>query len=173
LIIDGADVEEAPTNRRISLSLRRFTLLQLFMFVALIAAFVVVFVADRIHRERNRLDKYGSVSAQTQTHEWVVSYGTKNDHLVYAVFAGHLKRQGVVQPMKFLFSGDDRLSPVFIKPDGVEVPLTGTKQLFEIVDGQYRDSDERVTLDQFNALMDSNPDEYGIEQLMEFARSHK
>jgi hypothetical protein len=161
-------VEEALTNRRISFSLRRFSLLQLLVLVAIVA----LVLAGWLQNHYTELDHSLSQGASTPDgRTWAISSGTKNDRLVYAVFAGG--KGEVPSHVTVKLSGRYNHSAVLTKPDGMEIRLDGKKQLFEIVDGKYRDSDERVTLNQFNAFMKSNPEEYTIEQLLEFAKSHK
>lgn len=59
------------------------------------------------------------------------------------------------------------------KPGGIEsdLPEAG-RQLYEFIDGKYRESDERVTMRQFVGFIRSKPEVYSIDGLLSFAKSH-
>lgn len=161
-------MEEAPTNRRVSFSLRRFSLKQ-FLLLFVIVAFVI---AAWVERTRPQLDNKLRTTLTAKGFYWI-SWGTKNDKLQYVVFLVGPRFGSLDNPIQ-IQEYPWEVTAKLLKPDGSQIELDGHKQQFEIVvEGQYRESDERVTLKQFNAFMNSNPDEYTIERLVEFARSHK
>jgi hypothetical protein len=162
----GADVEEAPTNRRISFNLRRFGLLKMFVFVAIIAFFTATWIQDH----QTDLDDNGVTARTTSDREWLVSYGLKGDRLIYAVFAGSAKLP-IHNPVEVKQSGSKKSA--VLRFDDSEVPLDGKKQLFEVVEGKYRTSDEHVTIDQFNSFMSTHRDEFDIDHLLQFAKTSK
>jgi hypothetical protein len=45
-------------------------------------------------------------------------------------------------------------------------------QLYEFIDGKYRESRERVTMRQFVRFVRSEPYSYSIDSLLSFARAH-
>jgi hypothetical protein len=58
------------------------------------------------------------------------------------------------------------------KPDGTDVDLPNEVQLYECIDGKYRESRERVEKREFDAWLASNPGEYSIGALLEYVKSH-
>ena len=56
-----------------------------------------------------------------------------------------------------------------VSPDGKPIPLSSGPQLYEIVDGELRSRDERVTLDELQDFLHSNPDEWSLEALIRHA----
>ena len=138
------------------------------MLVAIVALFLIGWLASH----KNELDDAPQYSITTNSGSWLVSAGSKGNRLMYAVFEG-VKVDGGDIVSGVCVSTSSSSYSVLTKPDGATISLTGKKQLVEIIDGRFRDSDERVALNQFNAFMNSNPDEYTIERLVEFARLHK
>lgn len=58
------------------------------------------------------------------------------------------------------------------KPDGTDVELPNEVQLYEHIDSKYRESRERIEKRQFDAWLASNPGNYSIDALLEYAESH-
>ena len=56
-----------------------------------------------------------------------------------------------------------------IAPDGRELPLPSGAQLYEVVDGELRSRDERVTLEELQDYLASNPDEWSLDALVQHA----
>jgi hypothetical protein len=57
------------------------------------------------------------------------------------------------------------------KPNGQRITLPSDNQLFECIDGKYRESQGKVDRKVFEAFMESNPQEYTINALLAFARA--
>jgi hypothetical protein len=161
-------VEEHPNNRRISINIRRFTLRQLFLFVAIAG----LFIAGWIQGHRSELDDQGSITLSTPGRLWLVSYGTKNGKLVYAVIVGGPHNQTLNSPVHQTQNGHNMFARL-TTPDGNEISLNGNQQLFEILDGQFKASDSRITFDQLSAFIGNNRDSYDLESLLQFAKSMK
>lgn len=60
----------------------------------------------------------------------------------------------------------------FKKPDGRIVHLPNAIQLYEFIDGQFRQSPVRVTRAEFEAFMDSDPERYCNDSLLAFVQAY-
>jgi hypothetical protein len=60
-----------------------------------------------------------------------------------------------------------------LKPDGSKVTLPSAVQLYEVVDSEYRESKARVSMDEFQSFMASEPKEYTISALLAFVESKR
>ncbi len=110
-----------------------------------------------------------------------LSYGTRFGKLVYVVLQH--KSSGSMTPA--VHEGEDRSGMragiwignekrmVFEAPDGKEIDLPNETQLYEIVDGKFRSSPERVTKEQLDAFLASNPKRYTIDALLAFTKTGK
>lgn len=56
--------------------------------------------------------------------------------------------------------------------DGTSLMFPGKVQLVEIVDGRYRESDQRISFRQLEAFLKSGPDSYTIDTLLQFVQEH-
>ena len=55
-----------------------------------------------------------------------------------------------------------------VKPDGTKIQLPTDVQLHEIIGGQYRQRQGRVTTEQLKAFLASKPKEYTVDALLRF-----
>ncbi|HVX15712.1 MAG TPA: hypothetical protein VHC22_31285 [Pirellulales bacterium] len=59
------------------------------------------------------------------------------------------------------------------KPDGTKIDLPESdRQLYEFIDGEYREFDEKVSLRQLADFLRSQPDSLSIDALLSFAAAH-
>jgi hypothetical protein len=97
-----------------------------------------------------------------------VHWGYRWGKLAYVVFRTATGEAGSTARLKSTFWTDSCGTAALKKPDGSVIPLPADNQLHEIIDGEYRTSGTRVTREQFEAFLDSNPDRYTIETLLSF-----
>lgn len=117
----------------------------------------------------NRSDLEVSIaSANGQTHRYLVECGYTNGNLAFVVFTG--ERSGRFGNRVDAVSNREA---ALRKPDGSSVRLPASNQLFEVIDGEFRESPERVTREEFEAFMASSPAEYTIDDLLRFAKSRR
>jgi hypothetical protein len=106
---------------------------------------------------------------------WVISRATAGKQLVFAVFEGGPR---VAEGLKSAVtatdnaSDDGRTMVTITRPGGATVKLPGGIKLVEIIDGQYKESSERVSLQDFDAFLESRPEAYTIDNLLKFAAIH-
>ena len=94
-------------------------------------------------------------------------YGYRYGRLAYVVFE---EEEGTLKS-KVQGSYDRHHREVkFNKPDGEIVHLPNAIQLYEFIDGQFGQSPVRVTRADFEAFMDSSPDQYSIDSLLKFVQ---
>jgi hypothetical protein len=87
--------------------------------------------------------------------------------LAYVAFTGDRK------PRVFTCLVRGGTKSIIVKPDGTEVSLPSDAQLFENVDGEYKESPGRVSKDELEDFLKSRPDEYTIKALLDFAAARR
>ncbi|MFO7955675.1 MAG: hypothetical protein R6X33_01065 [Candidatus Brocadiia bacterium] len=97
-----------------------------------------------------------------------VHWGYRWGKLTYVVFQSATGQPGSTARLKPAFWTNASGTAALRKPDGTVVVLLAENQLHEIIDGEYRTTDARVTPEQFEAFLDSSPDRYTIEALLSF-----
>ncbi len=113
------------------------------------------------------------MAASTKTHAYVVQWGYRGDDLAYVSIVGQrLPTEEVTGIVSGKVSGNRRDFHVR-RPDGSEVAVPGKVQLFELIDGQYSEGTQRVSLEEFTAFTKSKPDEYSIAALVHFAEGRR
>jgi hypothetical protein len=91
-----------------------------------------------------------------------VGHGTRCGKLAYVVFA---RAEGYLShPIRRGRPGEAYLE----KPDGTRILLPGEHQLYEVSNGILRSSDRRVSREELEAFLDSHPEEYTLDALLEF-----
>jgi hypothetical protein len=101
-----------------------------------------------------------------------VHWGPRWDRLSYVVFLEASDERKI----RYAVQSDivnDRVRTVLETPDGRCIRLPNRTQLYEIVDGKFRTSAERVTREEFDAFMRSSPKACTIDALLQFARSRR
>jgi hypothetical protein len=115
-------------------------------------------------RDGARLISYsvGCLQPKDRRKKWI---------LLYAVFAS--SDEEFDHPIQSTSSSRSGRRIRLSKLDGtkIELPESG-RQLYEFSDGVYRESDQRVSMKQFVGFIRSDPEEYTIDGLLEFARVH-
>jgi hypothetical protein len=112
-----------------------------------------------------------SGGADNDKRRWMISHGVTEGRLAFVVFDGGPKTDSALKcsvVMRSNGNGEGVTTAEFTRPDGTKVQLPTDVQLMEVVDGQYLDTTRRVTLEDFEAFMDSNPASYTIENLLQF-----
>ena len=119
---------------------------------------------------------------RTTSHNWMMEYGIRDQELVFLVIVGRSLSAQVEGIVSEAHVGDAdvsfrigrpgaRAGFVLKKPDGQMVDILATGQLFEVIDGQYRQSTERITLNEWNTFQNSAPEHWGIQSLLEFVEA--
>jgi len=96
------------------------------------------------------------------------SYGRRFGQLVYVVFQE--ESSGSISQVVSVKGHADEDKVILRTPDDKEIRLPNETQLYEIVDGKFRSSPERVTLGQLEAFIASSPRHYTIDALLEFVK---
>jgi hypothetical protein len=118
----------------------------------------------------------------TKTHNYMIQWGVlKEDpgRLAFVAVLGRPSSGGwpaneLVKAGSRAKGGTDSVGYATLKrPDGTEVQLPTSNQLFEDIDGQYKESPGDVTLAEFDAFRASRPDSYTIESLLSFVQKHR
>lgn len=156
-------MEEIPTNRRINCRLS----LRVLLFVAIVALLIARLSDGRRAKPNVRVWDFRSISGDP----WAISYGSKNGDLLFVIFVGASKHEPVSAGVSY--DSSENFTGVLRRADGSEIPLDGRKQLFECVDGKDRESDDRVTLEQFKSFIFSNPEAYNIDSLLQYSKARK
>ncbi len=110
-----------------------------------------------------------SMAERTKTHLYVIQWGYRADDLAYVSIVGERHPAASV---KGIVSGSvlrGRRDYYVHRPDGSKVAVPGNIQLFELIDGRYRESTQRVSLAEFTAFKETSPEEYSIAALVRFA----
>ena len=114
-----------------------------------------------------------SMAVSTKTHLYCVQWGYRVDDLAYVSIVGQrLPREKVSGLVTGAISGSRRDFYVH-RPDGSKVAVPGAVQLFELIDGHYKQSTKSVSLAEFTAFMESRPGEYSIAALVHFAENRR
>ncbi|GEM_PF-6404226 len=114
-------------------------------------------------------------SSRSDNRGLCAAFGYRFNRLAYVVFVETPHGQSMSSPVQSWTSGSDlfgREPAVLEVPGGKKVTLPNATQLYEIVEGELRSSPERVSREQFEAFMDSNPEHFTINALLEFTRTH-
>lgn len=109
-----------------------------------------------------------TTSTKTKSHLCMVQYGWDDGgYLAYAVLQSRaLPARGGIHGL--VTQGTDKA--ILTKPDGTSVRLPSDVQLYECIDGVFRESDKKVTKDQMKAFIASEPEIYSIDALLKFAK---
>ncbi len=97
-------------------------------------------------------------------------YGYRYERLAYVVFE---EEEGTLKSKVHVPYSRLHREVNFNKPDGEIVHLPNAIQLYEFIDGQFRQSQVRVTRAEFEAFMDSSPDQYSIDSLLKFVQGFR
>jgi hypothetical protein len=104
---------------------------------------------------------------------WMIEFGYRRGELSYVVFCGGTEQvSGIVSRRTTSVAGSKRgrREAWLNRPDGEVVTLPARRQLFQYVEGEYQESDSRVTRAEFEAFMASNPRRYTIAELEAFVK---
>jgi hypothetical protein len=99
--------------------------------------------------------------------KWYVCWGETKDGLAFVLFEQGTPPGGhriLTKP-----DGQGKNEGWLLKPDGARLQLPTRVQLYEI-DGQCREREGRVSLDQLKAFLASKPDRYTIDALLRSVR---
>lgn len=141
----------------------QFSLLALFILVTLVGLGLAWIVSWRHERYEER-----TTTAITSTHIWAIQYGFSDKNLIFVLFRGEDQKLGVSGGGVMGPNGNGSFGGGFVRPDGTWVTMPNRTQLYEIVDGKYKECDRRVTFAQLQNFLASNPDAYTIDRLLQF-----
>ena len=109
-----------------------------------------------------------TLSVPCQPRLCLVVYGITEDRLAFVVFeSGPGSDAGLKSSVKTTVDSQ-RTTAELIRPDGTTVRLPTATPLMEITDGHYTESNRRVSLQELQAFLASQPDAYTIEKLLQF-----
>jgi hypothetical protein len=116
---------------------------------------------------KRKLAESKSVTVLSDSYIWIIQYQYTNEDLDFVAFTGKPKDalDDVLDGLVSMGSHDSSLT----KPDGTEITLPSSAQLYELVDGNYRESKARVSKKEFQLFMASNAQQYTIDSLLAFA----
>lgn len=114
-----------------------------------------------------------AMAVKSKTHEYIVQWGYRGDELAYVCIVGQRLPVGSVTGIVSGGVSGDKRDFYVCRPDGSKVAVPGKIQLFELIDGQYRESTERVSLGEFKAFEASLPEEYSIDAVVRFAQDRR
>ena len=109
-----------------------------------------------------------SRSVRTDGRLSVVTHGQIGDQLTFVVFEAAGPTDGSYHSRVRQRVSDRRTFAELTLPDGTVVTLPSGTQLMEIAEGRYGESPQRVSLDDFEAFMGSQPSAYSIQALLQF-----
>jgi len=110
-----------------------------------------------------------AMAESTKTHLYQVQWGYRGDSLAYVCFVGS---RFPVDSVTGIVAASGRRGEYFVhRPDGSKVAIPGKHQLFELIDGRYRESTQKVSSAEFEAFTASRRAEYSIDALVRFAES--
>ena len=131
-----------------------------FLFLALVGC----------HQPRPRYDGR-TQTVSSDTHLGMVQYGwDQSGQLVYAVLIWE-RRPALHSVPGPVTQGSEE--SWLKKPDGTRVRLPTATQLYEYLEGEFRESNERVTKEELEAFLDARPGECTVEALLAFAKSRR
>jgi len=96
-----------------------------------------------------------------------VHYGHRAGKLAYAVFRS--EEVGALHGHLSMVEN----KALFCRPDGSEIELPGEHLLYEVIDGKLQTSDEPVTLEEFQAFVQSSPEQCSIDALLSSAEQQR
>ena len=105
----------------------------------------------------------------TDARMWLICRATSEGQLVFAVFEGGPRKDRSLKSSVVMNNNENRNTVRVTRPDGSILKLPANVKLVEIIDGQYKESSERVSLQDFEAFLESKPDVYTIDNLLRFA----
>jgi hypothetical protein len=114
-----------------------------------------------------------AMAENTKTHVYGVQWGYRGDDLAYVSIVGQRVPAGTVTGIVSGTVSGSRRDYYVHRPDGSKIPVPGRIQLFELIDGRYSESTQRVSLAEFTAFRESRPDEYSIAALVRFAEDRR
>jgi len=157
--LDRRDVREAFRSGKRSPGYSRRT--KLIVCVAILTGLAVGCVGEYVLWRANpeAISFYGA--GKDGGH--VVSYAFVFDRLSYVVFQNAPYGETITSAV----TGSHH-KKWLTKPDGTKFRLPGEHRLYEFKDGALITNDRRVTREEFEAFMASNPDEYTLDALLEF-----
>ena len=100
-----------------------------------------------------------------------VSYGYRYGRLAYVVFVETPFGQTMEQAVTTGHAGRESMEDPGVRleaPKGEAIDLPNYTQLYEIVGDEVHTSDRRVTKEQFEAFLESEPKRYTIKALLDF-----
>ncbi|HLA85243.1 MAG TPA: hypothetical protein VJL29_10645 [Thermoguttaceae bacterium] len=95
-------------------------------------------------------------------------FSNKPARLEYAVFSSNTKGTAGKNGMGMSTSGQ-----YWIIVDDMRIDMPNACQLHEIIDGRHATSDRRVTLEELEAYLASNPPRYTLQSLLDFADTRR
>jgi hypothetical protein len=120
----------------------------------------------------NPMDNQITIAASTDQTSYIIQYGLKGDDLMYIAVTGEKKPNNGFPALVVMGSRSTYLR----KPNGEKITLPTTIQLFECINGHYREIRGRVTTRELQHFFQSNPTDYSIQALLESVqkqRAHK
>ena len=107
----------------------------------------------------------GWTAITTDGSTYVIATGSQEDELVFVAIAGRSIDSMDDDGVESIVSGGATVGENWhwlLRPDGTKTKLPADRQLFELIDGQWRESDRRVTLNEWNGFLDSDPQRISI-----------
>lgn len=155
----------------------QFSLATLLMLAALVAAILPSLMQIDVVRQRRTWSSHSRSGSNCQISVACRSHRLLRtpDELEYVLFVTDGRQPADQLDEVYSFRNEHRASDAWAileMPDGAEVTLNSDCQLFECLDGRFRGSPGQVTKTQLDAFVRSNPAEYTIDALLEFARTH-
>jgi hypothetical protein len=172
---DVRDLFRRVANARPAQPARRFQFsLGTLLMLVVLAAVVLPQATDRdvlyerhvgwtVHTSRSA-GRLWAVHSSYRSHRFL----SVPDELSHVVFFSDKQQRSCQVTNRHSTRGD--AEAILEMPDGTTIALDGDCQLIECIDGQYRESRERVTKAQFDAFLASKPAAYTIDALLEHAK---
>lgn len=148
----------------------RFSLGSLFLLLT-VAAFVLLrLTADDVLYESHHasnMSTNGSVLREVEYGVQTSRFFSRPDRLIYAVLSTN--ESNSTSNIR-LWSRHESADAWLELPDGSEIHLPSDTQLYEIVDGELRTREERVTKAEFDDFLNSDPTDWSLDALVKHAK---
>ena len=112
---------------------------------------------------------FGWTAITTDDHIFNVATGSEEGEPVFVAIAAQGIDEMETDGVESIVTGGSTIGDNWhrlLHCDGPKTKLPADWQLFESVDGRWRESDQRVTLDQGNGFVDSDPQMITIDGLL-------
>ncbi len=112
-------------------------------------------------------------TASTAAGNWMIEYHVASNALSFAVITGPFPGNGQGHVRAGGSSADGKVWVHLCKPDGTELPILDTGRIFQISGTNFAELPQRISGTTFRAFLDSNPSDYSLSALLDFAEQHK